>query len=93
MANVQNSNMVVFLGGYDAEMLAIADACREAGVAVCDKHLGWGAAPSCFLKTGEFVDTCQKTQQEIIGLKLNPPNQPYNWCGGNRYEELSLLWA
>lgn len=50
-------------------------------------------APSCFLKTGEFVDTCQETQQEIIGLKLNPPNQPYNWCGGNRYEELSLLWA
>lgn len=48
MANVQNSNMVVFLGGYDAEMLAIADACREAGVAVCDKHLGWGAAPSFF---------------------------------------------
>ena len=40
--------MVVMLGGYDAEMLAIADACREAGVAICDKHLGWGAAASAY---------------------------------------------
>ena len=40
--------MVVMLGGYDAEMLAIADACREAGVAVVDKHLGWGAAASSY---------------------------------------------
>ena len=43
-----NSNMVVMLGGYDAEMLAIADACREAGVAVIDKCLGWGAAASAY---------------------------------------------
>ena len=40
--------MVVMLGGYDAEMLAIADACRKAGVAVVDKHLGWGAAASAY---------------------------------------------
>lgn len=49
MAQSKNSNnMVVFMGGYDAEMLAIADACREAGVAVADKHLGWGAAASSY---------------------------------------------
>lgn len=48
MATQKNSNMVVFLGGIDAEMLAIAAACREAGVAVCDKHLGWGAAASAY---------------------------------------------
>ena len=40
--------MVFFLGGADAEMFAIADACREAGVAVADKHLGWGAAASAY---------------------------------------------
>lgn len=45
---MNSNNMVVMLGGNDAEMLAIADACREAGVAVCDKHLGWGAAASAY---------------------------------------------
>lgn len=48
MTTSRNSNMVVMLGGYDAEMLAIADACRKAGVAVVDKHLGWGAAASAY---------------------------------------------
>ena len=48
MAANNNSNMVVMLGGYDAEMLAIADACREAGVAVVDKLLGWGASASAY---------------------------------------------
>lgn len=48
MTQSNNSNMVVMLGGYDAEMLAIADACRKAGVAVVDKHLGWGAAASAY---------------------------------------------
>lgn len=38
------------MGGYDAEMLAIADACREVGVAVVDKCLGWGAAASVYAK-------------------------------------------
>lgn len=49
MATQKNSNnMVFFLGGYDAEMIEIAKACREAGVAVVDKHLGWGAAASAY---------------------------------------------
>lgn len=48
MTAQKNSNMVFFLGGADAEMLAIADACREAGVAIVDKHLGWGAAASAY---------------------------------------------
>ena len=48
MENRNNGNFIFFLGGYDAEMLAIADACREAGVAVVDKHLGWGAAASAY---------------------------------------------
>ena len=30
--NNATSNMMVYLGGYDAEMLAIKDACRKAGV-------------------------------------------------------------
>lgn len=48
MTQSNNSNKVFFLGGADAEMLAIADACREAGVAIVDKHLGWGAAASAY---------------------------------------------
>lgn len=48
MTAQKNSNMVFFMGGADAEMLAIADACREAGVAIVNKHLGWGAAASAY---------------------------------------------
>lgn len=36
------------MGGYDGEMLAIMDACRQAGVKTVDKHLGWGAAASAY---------------------------------------------
>ncbi len=46
--NVNSNNMVVFAGGYDGEMVAIINACREAGVEVVDKHLGWGAAASAY---------------------------------------------
>lgn len=46
--NVNSNNMVVFMGGYDAEMVEIANACREAGVTIVDKHLGWGAAASAY---------------------------------------------
>lgn len=48
MRNSQNSNMVMFMGGYDGEMLAIMDVCREAGIPTVDKHLGWGAAASAY---------------------------------------------
>lgn len=56
MRNLNNSNnnattsnmMMVCLGGYDAEMVEIAKACRKAGVEVVDKHLGWGAAASAY---------------------------------------------
>lgn len=42
--NKKSNNMVVFCGGYDGEMIAIINICREAGVEVMDKHLGWGAS-------------------------------------------------
>ena len=63
-----NSNMVVFLGGIDAEMLAIADACREAGVAVCDKHLGWGAAASAYSE--EIANAVSEGKQPVL-VELN----------------------
>ncbi len=68
MATQKNSNMVVMLGGYDAEMLAIADACREAGVAVCDKHLGWGAAASAY--TDEIAAAVSEGKQPVL-VELN----------------------
>ena len=53
MTKISNSNntvnnMVIFAGGYDGEMIAIINACREAGVEVVDKHLGWGASASAY---------------------------------------------
>lgn len=68
MATAMNSNMVVFLGGIDAEMLAIADACREAGVAVCDKHLGWGAAASAYSE--EIANAVSEGKQPVL-VELN----------------------
>ena len=64
MATSKNSNMVIFLGGYDAEMLAIADACREAGVAVADKHLGWGAAASSYQE--EIAQAVSEGKQAVL---------------------------
>ncbi len=64
MTQNNNSNMVIFLGGYDAEMLAIADACREAGVAICDKHLGWGAAASAYQK--EIAQAISEGKQPVL---------------------------
>lgn len=64
MAAQKNSNMVAFLGGYDAEMLAIADACRKAGVDVVDKHLGWGAAASAY--TEEIADAISAGKTPVL---------------------------
>lgn len=43
-SNNTTNNIVVFCGGYDAEMVEIIHVCREAGVEVIDHHLGWGAS-------------------------------------------------
>jgi hypothetical protein len=40
----KDNNIVVFCGGYDAEMIEIIKVCRENGIEVIDKHLGWGAS-------------------------------------------------
>ena len=53
-SNIVN-NMVVFAGGYDGEMIAIINACREAGVEVMDKHLGWGASVDSYTEEIEKV--------------------------------------
>ena len=45
--NVRN-NVVIMLGGYDAEMLEIRRVLETEGVAFCDKGLGWGAAASAY---------------------------------------------
>ncbi|MCQ2741158.1 MAG: hypothetical protein MJ210_03470, partial [Alphaproteobacteria bacterium] len=48
MTTKKNSNITIFCGGYDAEMLEIIRVCREAGVEVVDKHLGWGASVDAY---------------------------------------------
>ena len=64
MEKINSRNFVVFLGGYDAEMLAIVDACREAGVAVVDKHLGWGAAASAY--ASEIAQAVADGKQPVL---------------------------
>lgn len=65
MATSKNSNnMVVFMGGYDAEMVEIANACREAGVTIVDKHLGWGAAASAY--TSEIAQAISEGKQPVL---------------------------
>ena len=64
MTTNNNSNMVFFMGGADAEMLAIADACREAGVAIVDKHLGWGAAASAYSE--EIAQAVSEGKQAVL---------------------------
>lgn len=64
MTAQKNSNMVFFLGGADAEMLAIADACREAGVAIVDKHLGWGASASAYKE--EIAQAISEGKQPVL---------------------------
>ena len=50
MTTKNYSNMMVFAGGYDAEMLEIINVCREAGVEVVDHHLQWGPSASAYAK-------------------------------------------
>lgn len=64
MTTSKNSNLVIFLGGYDAEMLAIADACREAGVTIADKHLGWGASASAYKE--EIAQAISEGKQPVL---------------------------
>lgn len=48
MVKTNASSMVFFLGGADAEMMAIRQILETEGVAFCDKGLGWGASASAY---------------------------------------------
>lgn len=58
--NVRN-NMVVMLGGYDAEMLEIRRVLEAEGVAFCDKGLGWGAKASAYAEEIAAAEAAGKT--------------------------------
>jgi hypothetical protein len=62
--NSNINNMVVFAGGYDGEMLAIINACREAGVELVDKHLGWGASASAY--TSEIAQAVSEGKTPVL---------------------------
>ncbi len=53
-SRLSNNNMVVFAGGYDGEMVEIINICREAGVEIFDKHLGWGLRHRLILKKSQL---------------------------------------
>lgn len=66
--------MVLFAGGYDGEMMSIISACREAGVEVVDKHLGWGAAASAYAEEIAAAAAAGKTPVLVeLGLNIELP--------------------
>ena len=68
MAQVENrNNMVVMLGGYDAEMLEIRRVLEAEGVAFCDKGLGWGAAASAYQ---EEIAQAVETGKQVVTVEL-----------------------
>lgn len=56
-----NANLVIFAGGYDAEMMEIINVCRENGIEVIDHHLGWGASVDSYKDEIETAINGSKT--------------------------------
>lgn len=65
--NMSNNNMVIFCGGYDAEMVEIINTCRKAGVEVIDRHLGWGAAASAY---SEEIAAAVSENKQVVLIEL-----------------------
>lgn len=66
-SRLSNNNMVVFAGGYDGEMVEIINICREAGVEIFDKHLGWGAAASAY---SEEIAAAVSEDKQVVLIEL-----------------------
>ena len=64
MTQVNNSSLVFFLGGADAEMVAIRQILESEGVAFCDKNLGWGAAASAY--TEEIAQAVSEDKVPVL---------------------------
>lgn len=62
-----SNNMVIFCGGYDAEMVEIIDVCRKVGVEVVDSHLGWGAAASTY---SEEIAAAVSEGKQVVLVEL-----------------------
>lgn len=75
-SNTTTANMTVFAGGYDAEMIEILRVCREAGVEVMDKHLGWGAAASAYAEEiAQAVSEGKKPVLVELTLDIDLPKE------------------
>lgn len=70
----RSNNLVIFAGGYDGEMIEIFNICREAGVELVDKHLGWGAAASAYAEEIVAAAAAGKTPVLVeLGLDIELP--------------------
>lgn len=65
--SMSNNNMVIFCGGYDAEMVEIINTCRKAGIEVIDRHLGWGAAASAY---SEEIAAAVSENKQVVLIEL-----------------------
>lgn len=68
MTTANNSNMVVFLGGMDAEMITIREVLSSQGIPFCDKSLGWGASVSAY--QAEIAEA-QLSGREVVTIELS----------------------
>ena len=66
MAQVMSSNFVVLAGGYDLEMVTIINLCRENGIEVVDKFLGWGESSAVH---AEAVAQAQKEGKQVVFIE------------------------
>lgn len=66
MAQVMSSNFVVLAGGYDLEMVTIINLCRENGIEVVDKFLGWGESSAVH---ADAVAQAQKEGKQVVFIE------------------------
>lgn len=61
-----SSNFVVLAGGYDLEMVTIINLCRENGIEVVDKFLGWGESSAVH---ADAVAQVQKEGKQVVFIE------------------------
>lgn len=66
MTQGMSSNFVVLAGGYDLEMVTIINLCRENGIEVVDKFLGWGESSAVH---ADAVAQAQKEGKQVVFIE------------------------
>ncbi|MDR0860596.1 MAG: hypothetical protein LBO09_06585 [Candidatus Peribacteria bacterium] len=65
--NKNKKNLVVFLGGADAEMSAIREVLQQTGIEFVDNQLGWGAKISDY---SDRIKEALSSNREVVTIEL-----------------------